>query len=246
MPTTAAITFDVEADCPGIVDSYLGIHRGLPQILNILQEFNISATFFVTGDTALRFPRIIRALAVHHEVASHGLTHSSFSSWSPSRIEDLTASKKILENVTKHSVEGFRAPRLHVSPHLFTALAEIGFRYDSSLAWWIPQHRQLNPEGDGIAEFPPLLPNAVLRFPLGLQIFKTACLCSQTPLILYFHPGEAVDMVPLLQGQSNQIETLFWRPDRWVNTGRSFLNKLRRLLRFLRRRQFKFSPVRDL
>jgi len=257
----AAVTFDVEADCPGVADSHVGLRLGLPQLLRMLEGLGVKATFFVTGGVARRFPGVVRGLAEEgHEVACHGLTHDPFGSPSgPGGLAgDLEEARRIVEEAAGSPVSGFRAPRLRVSPLLFRALAEAGFSYDSSLAWWVPGHRGMARValGAGIAEFPLLLPNVLLRFPLGSQLFRVLSLLAgrgasfpgcwpagPTPLVLFFHPSEAVSMASLLRRWGVPPSGLASRPDRWVATGEAFTNRLEGLLKFLLARGFRLAPL---
>lgn len=51
----------------------------VPELLQILGDRGLKATFFVTGDFCRRFPGAIRAVAAGgHEVANHSMTHPEF------------------------------------------------------------------------------------------------------------------------------------------------------------------------
>ncbi len=64
-PGTVALTFD---DGPSPIYT--------PQILDILKENNIKATFFVVGPLAKQFPKLInRMVAEGHAVGLHAMTH---------------------------------------------------------------------------------------------------------------------------------------------------------------------------
>ena len=241
----AAVTFDVESDCPGVADSYLGVKKGLPRILRLLREMDLQATFFVTGRAAQRFPDLVESLASKHEIACHGLTHTTLDGKSPSHVLELRKAKRLLEEVVGQTVEGFRAPRLRISSALFPALSTVGFRYDSSQVRWLPRQRKLQIENISIREFPLSLPNVFLRSPGGLQMFKTFFPQGKQPLTLYFHPSEAIPMIHPLRAAGIRSEGLLMRPDRWVNTGTPFIQRLEKLLRFLRRRRISFAPLRD-
>ena len=63
--------------------------RGLNKILNLLEKQGIKATFFVTAFFAEEYPEVIKKISQKHEIASHGLVHSSISA------RDIFKSKKI-------------------------------------------------------------------------------------------------------------------------------------------------------
>ena len=80
---------------------------GTRAILDLMKEMNVKATFFVTGYFAELHPDMIREMVdFGHEVASHGLNHSSFEP------EHLKRSKVLLENLSGQTVVGFRMARL--------------------------------------------------------------------------------------------------------------------------------------
>jgi hypothetical protein len=242
----AAITFDVEADCPSISDTYIGIQEGLPYLLRLLDSLEVHATFFITGDIVQRFPQLVRDLALKHEVASHGLTHQALDNKSSDTIDELTISKQLLEETTGQEVIGFRAPRLRINPKLFSLLEHAGYQYDSSVAWWLPTHRWFDSFKTDIIEFSPLLPNVLLRFPRGTTLFQKAGLHGKPPPIFFFHPSEAVPMMPLLKKAGIDTMGLFLRPDRWVNTGDAFLIRLGQVLSFFKEHNFVFTPLKQL
>jgi peptidoglycan/xylan/chitin deacetylase (PgdA/CDA1 family) len=69
-----------------------------PEVLNILQEFGVRATFYVVGNRAEQFPELIqRIAAAGHEIASHSHTHPHFRRipWSQARQELTTAERAI-------------------------------------------------------------------------------------------------------------------------------------------------------
>jgi peptidoglycan/xylan/chitin deacetylase (PgdA/CDA1 family) len=87
----ACLTFDVDAEAPilaesGLYAQNLGVmsHQaygplvGVPRILELLREYSLSATFFVPGWTADRYPQTVEAiLAAGHEVGHHSYAHHS-------------------------------------------------------------------------------------------------------------------------------------------------------------------------
>lgn len=66
-PTVAKISFTINVDWG---------EELIPEILKILQEKDIKATFFVTGRWANKFPELVRQIhGAGHEVANHGYSH---------------------------------------------------------------------------------------------------------------------------------------------------------------------------
>lgn len=73
-----------------------------------------------------------------HEVGSHGLSHKKEDGFDvlplDKQIEHLKESKNILEDICGNEVISFRSPALRVNEHTGIALAEAGFKIDSSIA----------------------------------------------------------------------------------------------------------------
>jgi peptidoglycan/xylan/chitin deacetylase (PgdA/CDA1 family) len=112
-----------------------GISRGLPRILDALDEFDAAATFYVPGVTALCHRDEIGALAAsRHEVAHHGHAHLRPDTMPEARQRaDVVAGLEALEDVTGSRPRGYRAPGWELTPATLAALGELGFAYDSSL-----------------------------------------------------------------------------------------------------------------
>lgn len=239
-----ALTFDIERDCPSLFKTTEGIERGLPRILSLLNEYNITSTFFITGDVAKLFPKVVKQIAEGHEVASHGYHHRRLDHITEREEFEIQRSKQLLESITKKEVVGFRAPRLLVCRELYPVLAKSGFRYDSSMTYFRPSHFVIDTE---LAEYRVLLPSALLRFPGGLRLFETVCSLNTFP-VLFFHSWEAIDM-RLLRGFTNMNKSLagwYARPDRWYNTGQLFLERLRALIRRLMAKDFHFVTFKGI
>jgi len=138
-------------------------------LLDLLDGFPVSATFFVLGWIAERVPGLVKEIQARgHEVASHGYGHRLCYDISHSELrEDLYRSRSILENITGQPVRGYRAPSFSITGELMDLLKELGYRYDSSyndfslhdrygrvdsIRRYIPNHG-LN-EKDGLVELP--------------------------------------------------------------------------------------------
>ena len=67
------VTVDVEPDCPPYLWTWRGIEEGMPKLVDLFDEEAIPATFFVTGQTADRYPGTIETLVQkEHEIGCHG------------------------------------------------------------------------------------------------------------------------------------------------------------------------------
>lgn len=112
-----------------------GVLRGLPRLLDVLDEFGVPATFYVPGVTATRHPDEIAALArTRHEIAHHGHTHRPPDGLtSADQRAEIADGTLALEAVTGRRPAGYRAPGWEVTPATLDAVAAAGFGFDSSL-----------------------------------------------------------------------------------------------------------------
>ncbi len=94
----------------------------------------VRATFFILGWIAEKCPDLVREVVLRgHEVASHGYWHHPCYAQSPSELlEDLQASKRILEEISQRQVVGYRAPSFSISDEVVALVKEAGYLYDSS------------------------------------------------------------------------------------------------------------------
>ncbi len=137
------LTFDVEER----FHSHLTPHdaprrweagKRIERILDLLEERQRRATFFVVGELAEHYPQLIRRMVSSgFEVASHSHSHPRLDDPDRERCKaDIARSKAVLEDLTGRPVLGFRAPswtaRLS-DDWLWDHLVDLGFRYDSSL-----------------------------------------------------------------------------------------------------------------
>jgi peptidoglycan-N-acetylglucosamine deacetylase len=154
-----AITIDVDGEA-GLGDGYAlrlssrservyGLVRGLPRVLDVLEEFDAAATFYVPGVTALAWPGEIRELVARgYEIGHHGHTHTR-----PDLVADARA--EIADGLAALTslgaeVRGYRAPGWELSPATLDVLPE-HFDWDSSLM------------GD---DRPYVLPNGLIELPV--------------------------------------------------------------------------------
>ena len=113
--------------------------------LDLLDEFDVRATFFVLGWIGEREPEIVREIVARgHEVASKGHAHRSLHEVSRTEFrEDVRRSREVLEDASGARVIGYRVPEGSFGLDDLWALqvlAEEGFHYDSSI---YPQFRSI-------------------------------------------------------------------------------------------------------
>lgn len=106
--------------------------KGNEALLKIFDEFNIKATFFVTGYFAEKAPEQVREIMKGgHEIACHGYIHYYTKNFDLKK--DIKKSKEAIEKITGKKIAGFRAPQMRYSKELLRVLEDLDFKYDSSL-----------------------------------------------------------------------------------------------------------------
>jgi len=227
-----AFTVDVEQDAPHQLNTWHGMERGLPALLDLLSKHDIRATFFVTGETAKKFPRLISKIVKEHEVGCHGYKHERFDKLSAKeqlpRIETAT---KILTKIVKQRVPGFRAPNFRPSIHTFAALEQLGYVYDASNACY---RIGPDPKPYGLVEIQNTWPSSLLRLPPGFSTrVLRLCLAALPLTVLDYHPWELVKMRNI-------------RFDCRFSTGDIALQRLDKIFKYLLERKCKFVLMRDV
>jgi polysaccharide deacetylase family protein (PEP-CTERM system associated) len=105
--------------------------------LSLLRDLGVHATFFVLGITARNHPGVVeRIVADDHEIACHGWAHVPAWKQTPDEFRrDVEDGLAVLEAIGAPTPSGYRAPAFSLTsrtPWAFGALADLGFRYDSS------------------------------------------------------------------------------------------------------------------
>jgi len=121
------------------------VEANTDRILALFDGAGIHGTFFVLGWVAERYPALVRRIAsAGHEVASHGMNHIRiFRQTPPEFREDISTSKKLLEDTIGEEVAGYRASTYSIAKDTLWALdllKEAGYRYSSSI---YPVHHDL-------------------------------------------------------------------------------------------------------
>jgi polysaccharide deacetylase family protein (PEP-CTERM system associated) len=124
------------------------LQKNIEDTLDLLDEHSTRATFFVLGWIGEQHPDLVRRISERgHEVASRGHLHQPLLKLDrTARMEDLSRSRAVLEDVTGHEVSGFRLSDGWLSGKdlgFLDDVFEAGYRYDSSL---MPKHRDFGGE----------------------------------------------------------------------------------------------------
>ncbi len=219
----AAITLDVEQDCPPYLETTRGMEQGLPRLLDLFAEKRVKATLFFTAEMAEKYPHLAkRAVDEGHEIGSHGHHHERYDKLAPSEAERLVEkATKILRRYTDN-VTSFRAPNLKRPRWLLPILKQHGYTIDSSEALYKPPFPRRPRKEQGLVIIPVSVTSSVLRLPWRLQALIHHALPA--PRVYFAHPWEYVDMTR---------ENI--RLDCRLNTGETALQLLGALIDTLKR-----------
>lgn len=112
-----------------------GPFRGVPRILDLLDEQSVPATFFVPGWVAENYPERFKEInQAEHELAHHGYLHEFFVDKSYEEQKELIErSQNIFEKLIGKKACGFRTPSGDFSPETPELLRKMGFLYSSSM-----------------------------------------------------------------------------------------------------------------
>lgn len=238
------------------------VEKNTLKILEVLGERGVRATFFILGWVADRHPDLVRRISnCGHEIASHGYAHELIPTLSSSQFrEDIRKTKRILEDLSGHSVLGYRAPSfsiIHESSWALSILIEEGYFYDSSIFPALhrpssipnvqPTVHWIKTTSGNLLEIPPTTVRiAGLRLPAGgggylrilpfflFQYFLSKVAHSGEVLVLYLHPWELDPSQPRMRGP------LLSRFRHYANLDRT-QDRLQQLLEL-----YHFGAVRDV
>ncbi|MFE6776647.1 polysaccharide deacetylase family protein [Streptomyces sp. NPDC057702] len=135
-----ALTFDDGPD---------PVHTG--QVLEILDRYDVRATFFCVGHHVVALPDLVRQLAAGgHEVGNHTWSHPFLPDLTPDQLrEQLDRTAEAVERVTGQAPARFRPPYGGVNPEVLATLAE----HPSTLTLWdVDSHDWSRPGPERIAE----------------------------------------------------------------------------------------------
>ena len=219
----------------GLSQGQYGARVGLGRVLALLEEQDVSASFFGPAISFSLAPEMIAAIQApgRHEIGIHGWIHER-NAVLPRDVE-----KRLLEMAVERMTEligerpvGYRAPSWNFSDNTLELLMDMDFLYDSSLmADDRPYEIVSNGEPTGFVELPVdwILDDAPLMNPLGdryesprevIQVYKDefdVAYEEGTVFVLTMHPhyiGHRSRIVALRE----LIEYIKSKPGVWFGT----------------------------
>jgi polysaccharide deacetylase family protein (PEP-CTERM system associated) len=228
------------------------------RILELLDQHQVKATFFVLGDIAHRHPQLVAEIVQGgHEVGSHSYWHRLVYELSPAEFRsDLRRSRDLLQEQSGGPVVAYRAPSFSITNQSLWALEilrEEGFEVDSSV-FPVRRHRygiptapctpyRLELPAGPLWEYPitvyrlantwnlPIAGGGYFRlypFPVTAKLLRRVNHQHAQPFVFYIHPWELDPDQPRLRCGS-----ALQRFRHYVNLG-SNTSKFARLLQMFR------------
>lgn len=189
------------------------------QVLDLLDEHGIKATFFCVGRLAVDFPQVVSKIAERgHEVGCHSNEHTWLDKMTEDTLRrDTSEAIKALENVAQRRVTAFRAPAFSITQTnkwAVNVLAECGIESDASI---FPTNRDfggykgfpcdtpcmIEHDGARLKEYPICLTNVVGKslaysgggyFRLLPYWFVNRVMKHRDYNICYFHLNDLISM----------------------------------------------------
>jgi chitooligosaccharide deacetylase len=118
--------------------------RFTPQVLDVLGQAGVQATFYCVGRRALAWPELVRRIAAEgHAVGSHTMTHPDLSAIGPlAAIRNVRDGRRAVESALGAPVPRFRAPfgRLGISGRIALAVLRLEHEHwDLDPEDWAPE-----------------------------------------------------------------------------------------------------------
>jgi peptidoglycan/xylan/chitin deacetylase (PgdA/CDA1 family) len=112
------------------------INFGLPNLLEVLDRYQVKATFFVPGAVIKRYPEAIQSIVSKgHELGCHGNNHEILAHMSIDKQRAaLQEAKELLIQASGRQPAGFRMPEGEISEETLVLVKSMGFSYSSSLS----------------------------------------------------------------------------------------------------------------
>jgi len=204
----------------------LRIEIGTNLLLELFEQHQVKATFFILGWIADNAPHLVKRIAEQgHEIACHGQGHQRVSQLTPTQFhQDIYQAKSTLEQLTGQAVIGYRAPSFSIDDNnrwAFENMRRVGFEYSSSTYpikhdhYGVPDWPRFPYEViDGLIEIPlttmllgaksyPIAGGGYFRlvpYALSRWAIKRYHAKEQRSCVFYLHPWELDVDQPIVQG----------------------------------------------
>jgi len=216
---------------------------GTIAILDILDKYQVKATFFCTVTFAENIPDLIKRITeTGHELASHGYYHSDF------KPEHLLQSKLKLEELSGKEITGYRMARMMPVDEM--EIEKAGYTYNTSInPTYLPgRYNNFNISRthfikDNVLQIPASV-SPLIRFPLfwlsfhnlPLSIYKTLASWTYKKdkyLNIYFHPWEFTAL--------NDFDRFGFPGYVRKNTGIKMIERMEALISWMKAKNYPFG-----
>jgi len=220
---------------------------GTIAILDILDKYDVKATFFCTVTFAENIPDLIKRITeTGHELASHGYYHSDF------KPEHLLQSKLKLQELSGIEIIGYRMARM--MPVDEKEIEKAGYTYNTSInPTYLPgRYNNFNISRthfikDNVLQIPASV-SPLIRFPLfwlsfhnlPLSVYKTLASWTYKKdkyLNIYFHPWEFTDL--------NDFERFGFPGYVRKNTGTKMIGRMESLISWMKVKNYPFGTFQE-
>lgn len=134
-----------------ISEGEFGPRVGIWRILDLLDKYDVKATFFVPGWTADNYPESVEEIDRRgHEVAHHGYSHLSASKLTFEQEKcEIEAGIDVFKRLIGKTPKGYRPPAGEYSQNTIELLLKYHFVYDSAFLaddipyWWVIDKKEI-------------------------------------------------------------------------------------------------------
>ena len=119
------------------------------ELLEILRNNNIKATFFLSGIWLINYPQLARAIAAEgHEIGNHSYTHPHMPLITMQEVTNqIVRTEALIRNITGQDPYLFRPPFGEYTQTLLNQLASLGY---VTIMWTIDSIDWKNPGADAV------------------------------------------------------------------------------------------------
>jgi len=105
-----------------------------PQMLDVLKQHDVKATFFLLGNRSKLFPDMVkRIVAEGHIVGNHTMTHPNIIKLNDQQVRDnIIQAEEVLAELTGYRTALFRSPYGSLDPQRIKIIEELGYKI---IAW---------------------------------------------------------------------------------------------------------------
>ena len=101
-----------------------------PKILDVLDKYNVKATFFMIGGHVLKYPEVARRVARGgHEIGNHTFDHHVLIYYKPEElIGEIKKAEKVIQETTNQKTVLFRPPKAWLTPTEKVIINKLGYK----------------------------------------------------------------------------------------------------------------------